>query len=172
MPWVNPALFGGSGGSFDTLFEIEVNTGDGTSGITAQSFGGNTFSENGDPNNNFAPQTVATNSDSVEVNNLGNYLITVVSNTLTSEFTTGSISVDLRYHGYDNLLNQFQAGTGTQILRFIDNNVTQTTTGPITFNFTDLSALARIENHLNITFFATTVRPNVTGRLLLGFLKV
>jgi len=173
MPWVNPALFGGSGGSFDTLFEISVNTGAGSSSGTFFSTGGNTFSENGDPNNNFAPQNVSNNADSVEVNNLGNYLITVVSNTLTTVGSGTITQLDLRYDVFDSNQQQFQSGSGSSVLRLMTNNVIESITAPTTFNFTDIaSGVPFGENHMNIQFSAITPRPSVDGRVLLGFLKL
>jgi len=176
MPWVNPALFGGSGGNFDTLFEIEVNTGAGSSSGTFFSFGGDTFTENGDPDNNFAPQFESTNADSVRVNNLGNYLITTVSNTLTAVGGGTITQLDLRYHTFDTNQEQFSAGAGTLVQTFMTNSVAESISAPITFNFTDIAALQPgnpyLENHLNIRFTAVTPRPSVTGRLLLGFLKL
>tara|TARA_Y100000004_G_scaffold184017_1_gene232495 strand:+ start:1727 stop:2251 length:525 start_codon:yes stop_codon:yes gene_type:complete len=174
MPWVNPALFGGSGGSFDTLFEIKVNTGTGSSSGTFFSTGGNTFSEKGDPNNNFASQNVSTNADSVEVNNLGNYLITVVSNTLIPTIVSGTITqLDLRYDVFDSNQQQFQSGSGSSVLRLMTNNVAESITAPTTFNFTDIaSGVPFGENHMNIQFSATSPRPGVDGRVLLGFLKL
>ena len=81
--------------------------------------------------------------------------------------------MDLRYDVFDSNQQQFQSGSGSSVLRLMTNNVAESITAPTTFNFTDIaSGVPFGENHMNIQFSATSPRPGVDGRVLLGFLKL